>query len=136
MLLSVLFPPDVAISLSISDQLSLSFYRFFFVSQMMTSEGLWLLLDKTSSQSYCFDTEGDAWCLACSVSGEVYLRSQLDIESSFTDIATSSTNHVTTVSQAKGFDFTSASRSPVFSAFSTVPQPGKSAVAIVWFHTQ
>lgn len=103
-----------------------------FILQMMVSEGLWLQLDKSSTQSYCHDTNGDAWCLARSISGEVYLRSQAELESAATALATCATreNSVSTTFgdvplvptlEAKGFDFTSAARSPVISAFSNVP---------------
>jgi len=94
------------------------------------SEGMWLQLDKSSTQSYCHDTNGDAWCLARSVTGEVYLRSQVELETSAVELDMCAIHDSTpsfgamsraSDSEGKGFDFTSAARNPVFSAFSNVP---------------
>jgi hypothetical protein len=99
------------------------------------AEGVWLLLDKSSTQSYCHDTNGEAWCLARSATGEVYLRSQVELEAAAEELASCAARDVSVPSfggssrmpavEPKGFDFTLAARSPpMFSAFSNVPLSG------------
>ena len=72
-----------------------------------------------SVQSYCHDPSGDAWCLVSSTDGEVFLRAQSDITAS-----QPSPFSYHTIPNAKGFDFTKASKTPTFSQFTTSTLPG------------
>jgi hypothetical protein len=105
----------------------------FTLFQMPMADGLWLQLDKSSTQSYCHDTNGEAWCLARTATGEVYLRSQSELEVAAAELALCAARDATvsfgnssrmSSAEIKGFDFTMAARSPVFSAFSNVPISG------------
>lgn len=99
------------------------------------SEGVWLQLDKVSTETYCHDLSGEAWSLARSSTAEIYLRSQDDLEASFTAVPAScetslphsfgDVGQISAAAETKGFDFTQAAQNPpVFSAFSNGAQSG------------
>lgn len=81
-------------------------------------------------QSYCHETEGDAWCLVRTASGDLYLTPDLETDSPAG--AASAPFSVTKQPRpqqpmqmlgSKGFDFTTAAKVPMFPAFAT-GQPG------------
>jgi len=86
---------------------------------------VWIQLDAASIQSYCHDHSGDAWCLVSSSSddNDVFLRAKSDLAAAESH-QLPFTYH-TSPTTRKGFDFTTASKTPTFSQFATSTQmPG------------
>jgi len=89
-------------------------------------------------QSYCHETEGDAWCLVRTASGDVYLTPDLETDSPAAG-ASSAPFSITKQPRmpqqqmqmlgSKGFDFTTAAKVPMFPAFAT-GQPGMMMTAV------
>ena len=81
-------------------------------------------------QSYCHEVDDEAWCFARSNNSDIYLRPEAEVcaeaasaaEQTATPFGAMEPASETVAGGIKGFDFTTASQTPTFSAFaSTIP---------------